>query len=393
MTDYYEILEVHPKASSEIIKKAYFTLAKKYHPDVYPDKKFAIKKMAMLNEAYEVLSNPNKRKTYDAQRTGFSGESNQNRQSENTSSTNRDSTENTSKKQQQQSQNERSFDGLSPLQICIIRALQLAKENNETIYDPKNPLTLRRVNGIGFTLLGKKEEDKFSGSYITSYWLTFFWIPIFPFKEYRVLKPDLDSYIIISSRRSSRFKLLEAVMSLIWCIVISLGIISSSSGKKNYQSPKTPYKTVNKAPAKTVPVKPIPKLTPKKGLVTGYVKGEPIKNNKGYSMIEVDNSKNAAPVYVRIWSLDGTPRPIRCFIIKEGEKFTAKNITPGNYDVRFKYLYEEQDAKAGAKSQPVKIEEKPSPFGDGIQYTSYSLTLFTVRNGNTRMDEISIDEI
>ena len=33
MLDYYEILEVHPKASQEIIKKAYLTLAKKYHPD------------------------------------------------------------------------------------------------------------------------------------------------------------------------------------------------------------------------------------------------------------------------------------------------------------------------------------------------------------------------
>ncbi|WP_281697425.1 J domain-containing protein [Acidaminococcus massiliensis] len=391
MTDYYEILEVHPKASSEIIKKAYFTLAKKYHPDIYPDKKFAIKKMAMLNEAYEVLSNPEKRKAYDAQRNGFSSESNQNGNSEKAYSSRRNSTENTSKKHQQQYQNESSFDGLSPLQICIIRALQLAKENNETIYDPNSPLTLRRVNGIGFTLLGKKEEDKFSGSYITSYWLTFFWIPVFPFKEYRVLKPSLDSYIIISSRRSPRFKLLETVMSIIWCVIIALGVISSSSSKKNYQPPKAPYKATNKAPAKAAPVKPISKLTPKKGVVTGYVKGEPIKNNKGYSMIEVDNSKNIAPVYVRIWSLDGTPKPIRCFIIKEGEKFTAKNINPGKYDVRFKYLYEEQDAKVGAKSKPVIIEETQEY--QGVRYTRYSLTLFAVRNGNTQMDEISIDEI
>ena len=36
--DYYEILEVHPKASEEIIRKAYLTLAKKYHPDVSSEK-------------------------------------------------------------------------------------------------------------------------------------------------------------------------------------------------------------------------------------------------------------------------------------------------------------------------------------------------------------------
>ena len=44
--DYYEILEVHPRASKEVIKKAYQTLAKKYHPDTTSlDKNEALKKM------------------------------------------------------------------------------------------------------------------------------------------------------------------------------------------------------------------------------------------------------------------------------------------------------------------------------------------------------------
>ena len=387
MTDYYEILEVHPKASQEIIKKAYFTLAKKYHPDVYPDKEFAIKKMAMLNEAYEVLGNPEKRKAYDARRNNNTSEQNQTEQTRNTSSSARNSYHHTTETQSQQSED----DSLSPLQICILRALHLAKENGETIYNPKDPLTLRRVNGVGFTLLGKKDEDKFSGSYIKSYWFTILWIPIFPLKEYRVLQPSPGSYIIISSRRSPGFKLLETVMFIIWAIIIVWGISSSSSSKKSYQPPKAPYKATNKTPAKTAPAKPAPKLTPKKGVVTGYVKGEPVKNNHGYSIIEVDNSKNKVPVYVRIWSLDGTPKPVRCFTIKEGEKFTAKNINPGNYDVRFKYLYEDEDAKVGAKSKPVKIEETQE--FQGVRYTRYSLTLFAVLNGNTHMDEISVDDI
>ena len=40
--DYYEILEVHPRASKEVIKKAYQTLAKKYHPDISPLKIISI---------------------------------------------------------------------------------------------------------------------------------------------------------------------------------------------------------------------------------------------------------------------------------------------------------------------------------------------------------------
>ncbi len=66
MANYYEILEVNEKASIEVIDKAYKALAKKYHPDIYEgDKKDAEKKMQQLNEAYDVLSNEEKRKNYD----------------------------------------------------------------------------------------------------------------------------------------------------------------------------------------------------------------------------------------------------------------------------------------------------------------------------------------
>lgn len=63
---YYDILEVIPSASDEIIKSAYKALSKKHHPDIYQgDPNFANKRMAMINEAYEVLSDPAKRKRYD----------------------------------------------------------------------------------------------------------------------------------------------------------------------------------------------------------------------------------------------------------------------------------------------------------------------------------------
>lgn len=63
--DYYKILGVPPKAGAEEIKKAFRTLARKYHPDVAKDKKAAEEKFKELNEAHEVLSNPETRKKYD----------------------------------------------------------------------------------------------------------------------------------------------------------------------------------------------------------------------------------------------------------------------------------------------------------------------------------------
>ncbi len=63
--DYYQILGVSKNADADQIKKAYRKLARKYHPDVNPDNQEAEVKFKQVNEAYQVLSDPEKRKKYD----------------------------------------------------------------------------------------------------------------------------------------------------------------------------------------------------------------------------------------------------------------------------------------------------------------------------------------
>jgi len=63
--DYYEILGVPRDATQEQIKKAYRKLAKAYHPDANPGNKEYEEKFKLINEAYEVLGNPENRKKYD----------------------------------------------------------------------------------------------------------------------------------------------------------------------------------------------------------------------------------------------------------------------------------------------------------------------------------------
>lgn len=68
MKNYYEILEVNKKASQETIAKVYKFLAKKYHPDANPDnQQEAEEKFKEISEAYEILSNAEKRKQYDSE--------------------------------------------------------------------------------------------------------------------------------------------------------------------------------------------------------------------------------------------------------------------------------------------------------------------------------------
>ena len=63
--DYYEILEISRTATQEEIKKAYRKMALKYHPDRNPGDKEAEEKFKLVNEAYQVLSDENKRAVYD----------------------------------------------------------------------------------------------------------------------------------------------------------------------------------------------------------------------------------------------------------------------------------------------------------------------------------------
>jgi DnaJ-class molecular chaperone len=73
LKDYYKILGVREDATDEEIKRAYRELARKYHPDRNPGDKRMEEKFKEINEAYSVLSNPEKRRRYDQLRKFSSG--------------------------------------------------------------------------------------------------------------------------------------------------------------------------------------------------------------------------------------------------------------------------------------------------------------------------------
>lgn len=69
--DYYEILGVSPNAEKKVIQQTFRKLARKYHPDLNPGNKESEEKFKTINEAYQVLSDAEKRKKYDELRAQY----------------------------------------------------------------------------------------------------------------------------------------------------------------------------------------------------------------------------------------------------------------------------------------------------------------------------------
>jgi len=76
MLDYYSVLQIKPEATDDDIKKAYKVLARKWHPDKNPENQSeATRRFKEISEAYQVISDPSRRREYDLKRRQPSGDS------------------------------------------------------------------------------------------------------------------------------------------------------------------------------------------------------------------------------------------------------------------------------------------------------------------------------
>lgn len=136
--DYYEVLEVSPNASDEIIKAAYKNLIKKYHPDNTGNIKDD-EKIIEIKEAYDVLSDPKRRKEYDEfikERTIYSA--------------NNKSIRNTRDSNNKSGKRKRVFLGIIILCVLIwgVNNIHFGKEKMEIATEVKAMISVQRTGNI-----------------------------------------------------------------------------------------------------------------------------------------------------------------------------------------------------------------------------------------------------
>lgn len=185
---------------------------------------------------------------------------------------------------------------------------------------------------------------------------------------------------------------------------IVLGIMNAPT--HHYSPPKGPMlyspqpvssQTVKDAPAKAQPQQAAQQpvyVRAKKApngnswpVAAGYLKGVAQNNTAGHSEITVNNGQNTSDVHVKLVSLSGkVARPVREIFIPAHSSFTMKTLEPGRYDVRY------QDLATGGRSRSEAMTLTETASVQGIEYSTISLTLFKVKNGNMATYDLSKDE-
>lgn len=118
-----------------------------------------------------------------------------------------------------------------------------------------------------------------------------------------------------------------------------------------------------------------------------YLPGFRQSHDSGYSTIRVDNSKGTSDVMAKLVFRAGNLNyPVRTFFVPQGEQFDLLRLSRGSYDVRYKLLTTGEIYK----SPPIFLKETQK--NQRTEFTSFSLTLYGVINGNSHRTLITADE-
>lgn len=330
---HYDNLKVSRDAPPEVIKAAYRSLSQKYHPDRNPEPG-AARIMAIINAAYEVLSDPVKRQHHDE----------------------------------------------------WIRLVEAGEGSARTAQDYSNPprtepkpewqpppKPAQRDQGWQDAHADVPGPTAAWVTHLGKYWLLYLWVGLV------ILSFPIGSKDQNPPKQAAPYS------------AEPLPVAEESTPPQTAASAPEAAPVLVAKPTPAVPAKPKyvrPNLTPY-GLPwpvhAAYLEGALNELTNGLSSVTVDNRKSNSDVMVKLVYLDVlTPTPVRTFFIPAYESFTLRDIDAGNYDIRYRDL----DSGELVRSEPFKLEEVSTY--NGVNFSNVTITLYRVMHGNmvtTRITE------
>ena len=335
---HYDNLKVSRDAPPEVIRAAYKSLTQKYHPDRNPDPQ-AAKIMLHLNQAYQVLSDPEKRDNHDKWI----------RLEEWKAAHRVDPI-----KEQPQPQ---AADPLNPWREA--KPEKAASTNKKMprwlflvasiILIPANCIAfvLRHINYFVFIVISGIAISLINTHYLSQ-----------PKQDYQLSPIHNDKVLEYVDREAKATAIAKA---------------EAEAEKVNLAKPKTP-------PMCSPEMKKAPngQAWPARAAYVG-----PITKANGYSTITIDNTKGNSNIYIKLARpTDGKSSGIREAYIPAGSTFKMNKIEPGNYAIKYK------DIKNGcnSKSDPFGVEQIQT--AQGVRYSDITLTIYTILNGNMDFERL-----
>ncbi|GAB2940321.1 J domain-containing protein [Aquaspirillum soli] len=295
---HYDNLKVARNAPPEVIRAAYKALSQRFHPDKNLNDPEAERIMVIINEAYDVLSDPEKRAEHD---------------------------------------------------LWIAEKEKTLEDEPRIFVTPKSPP--REPNPEPIPEKPSKISRFFKHLFNNYQWYTL------------TIIAGFISFLWLDGRENE---------------TTQAKLPPYQADPKPYQADSKPYQVNPPTPKTSAFVRPAtaPNGSPWP-TTANYIVGYPRLNNDGYSRLTVDNSNNESDVFVKLVSLDGVhARPVRHFYIPAFSRFTAKNVTAGRYDIRYR------DLSSGELSRSELFSLQETRTFDGIQYSDFTMTLYKVYNGN-----------
>ena len=393
---HYENLKVARNAPIEVIRAAYRALAQRYHPDVNksPD---APRIMRLLNEAWEVLGDPERRAQHDAwileqvraesgsdgtaqSRTTFEPRKTYTYTYKTTAKPNPEATtaktasapasDSHSEAFRQAAEWAKHRDASDPHLRSQTTAFRTA-ETATTVGSPKNR--------IGFLLLGvvaagiyfstgsgaKKESGRPSQV---------------PSADQNVSASPVGN---VADRCKGSYEIEK-------CLALERRLLAetpeeSRVRRESLESNRPALTVVPKAALPKQNDSPIKRVDPEQLNRTGYVPGSLRAADEGLSEFTVDNARGGGDAIARLY-LGGKKPAVRTFFIKRGERFTATTLDPGIYVLRYRYMGSDDTFEADRNFELRQFETDT-----GTNYSRVRVTLYTVQDGNMRTRTVPKD--